>query len=548
MAAAKLSEVAVQIEAIGLDQVKAALRELGADGQRSSERLVTHYGKAARSLTLVTNEAVRAGELGGNALQKLLTIGGDMAGLFGVGGTVVGALAVAGLAVFNYFDRAQKKIEEMANAARTELRSLRDMSAKGIAERINTAVSGDPLAVTKEGKRDPYGELSKAQLEEMTRRIQHGKDIGVDVRTESEVRDKLSLQGLNEELARRNDLIRDAIPLLQKTATLEGQTEIARGKPTAEAAEAALTKRIKILSDGLIFDTQRATITKELQALEKQLTAATNDGTASIERRAQSALHLADVQAALEKKFTGVSRILGVSNKTPAGIAGGVSSASDLMTTTSPGGTPGGRAQDAYGGPMALVKAAPDNLIKEQMERWKAAMAPFDEMTKQIGDTIRGGLAHTLGDAIFAGFSAGFSGKGLGGIFKALGKSVLAGIGGIFGQLGQIWLTYGATMFKWSNALWNPATSGIAALAIGALLIAMSAALGAAGSGGGGGGGPGAVASRPAEITNIKLTATSVADAARLEPQARIHQTIIGPNDPAAFREIQRGLDNHARR
>jgi hypothetical protein len=164
-----------------------------------------------------------------------------------------------------------------------------------------------------------------------------------------------------------------------------------------------------------------------------------------------------------------------------------------------------------------------------------------------MADQIRSSISHTLGSAIYDGFAAAFSGKGLGGIFKSFGKTILGGLGQIISEQGMIYLEYSGIMQAFTPLLGNPFTAGFAGAAIGAALIALGAALGAAAQGGGHSHSAASIP-RPAEITNIKLTATSVADQARYDPQGRIHQTIIGPGDPVAFRQIQQGLDNNNRR
>lgn len=470
MAATKLSSLAVQISAIGVDQVKSAMRELGGTAESTSNRMATHYGKAARSLTLITNEAVRAGEIGGSALQKILTIGGDMAGMFGVGGAVVGAVSIAGLAIFNFFDRTRKEMEKTAEDAISLMRRVRDESGvSGLAD-LNLLKSGDPLSEDKRLRMGslPDLEARKTKLQSEIRPLligASGMTIGGATREQAS-----QLKQLNDEIERRTGLMRQLTPLIEGNLTAENRSTIA----TQRAAEA-----------------------------ERSARAAETARQAAAERAA--AAYVPPVRG----QMPGVG----------------------LRSSTATGGVP-----------MALVSARPDDLIQAQFQQWKASLLnPFEEFTKTIAATVRGGLASTLGDAVFQGFSSAFSGKGLGGLFKSFGKTVLAGIGGIFGQLGHIWLAYGLTMFKLGKWLWTPHTAGWAALGIGAALMAMSAALGAAGSSGGaiGGGGGGGPSSAVPEITNIKLTPTSVADAARLEPRTGNTYVIIGQDDPAAQRMLR---------
>jgi hypothetical protein len=98
----------------------------------------------------------------------------------------------------------------------------------------------------------------------------------------------------------------------------------------------------------------------------------------------------------------------------------------------------------------------------------------------QMADQIRSSISHTLGSAIYDGFAAAFSGKGLGGIFKAFGKTILGGLGQIISDQGMIYLEYSGIMQAFTPLLGNPFTAGFAGAAIGAALIALGAALGAA--------------------------------------------------------------------
>jgi hypothetical protein len=175
-------------------------------------------------------------------------------------------------------------------------------------------------------------------------------------------------------------------------------------------------------------------------------------------------------------------------------------------------------------------------------------------MVDNTAAMMRSSIIQTLGEALYEGFREAFHGGGIGGIFKSLGKTILAAMGGLFKQLGSVWLAYGATMFKWSFALWNPATSGIAALAIGAALLALGGALGAIGNSGGSGYGSGAGSgggfnSRQEDTTRVRLI-PGWAQGTDISQRSsnQYFFTIIGANDPKAQREIKQLIDNAERR
>lgn len=495
----KVSSLAVQIEAIGVDKVKTALRELGSDAERTSDHLGTHYGKAARHLSLVTNEAVRAGEIGGNALQKILTIGGDMAGMFGVSGAVVGALAVTGLAIYNYFDRAKKAIEETAKAARAELRSLRDESATSAATALNRVAGGDIYA-DKAIERGSMADLVAEKKRIIARTTTDYNAKTGDAITSLSSDDASRLAEVDAELSRRNQILKEGIPLLQATATAEGKTLIAEGKKGLESkaqrdAEEAFKRRLDQL--------------KEL-------------GKASLDVAGNVA---GNISSTFDKNAK-------------AGTQAGVFDAGNFASE--------GTAELA----KKFQQAHPFDYEKyfDQLAGGTEGLLPkIDSPLNQMADQVRNKLSSTLGNAIYEGFKTAFSGKGLGGILKGFGKTLMGGLGQIISDQGMLYLEYSGIMQAFTPLLGNPFTAGFAGAAIGAALIALGAALGAAASGGGGGHTSASIP-RPPEITNIKLTATSVADQARYDPKSPTHMTVIGPGDATAFRQIQQGLDNHARR
>jgi hypothetical protein len=186
-----------------------------------------------------------------------------------------------------------------------------------------------------------------------------------------------------------------------------------------------------------------------------------------------------------------------------------------------------------------------DALRKEQEEAQKTADA-----MRTVQDTITHGMAQTLGDSIYNAFEAAFDGKGVGGVLKAFGKTVLAGVGQIFTQLGMVYLEYGGIMQALSTLLPNPFTAGPAGLAIGAALIAMGGALGAvANNGSGRGHAHSAIHSSAAGEQQFRLKFID-RDGRAVDAQrpVQVNATIIGPNDPRAQRDITQLIENAARR
>ena len=311
--------------------------------------------------------------------------------------------------------------------------------------------------------------------------------------------------------------------------------------------EAALTARIQNLTKGLVFDDLRARITKELVALEAQLTVATNSGTASIEARSRAAQHLADVQAALAQKFGG----------SPA-----ATNAGQLIGITGTGETAGGRAQTAYGGPMAGVKAGATNLMDSVTELMKQRVQKMLQDMSEMANMIRNAIAQTLGNALYNGFVAAFShvgDKGLLGVFKALARTMLSGLGSIFMQMGEKMVMASSIMLAFQAAISSflPGGGFIAGLALMALGGGMMAAgsvrwrgdpSGAAGSGGySAGSGDNTTQD---QVTRIRLMPGWAGQGSDVTTRqaVNVYATIIGANDPQAQRDITSLIRNAGRR
>jgi hypothetical protein len=196
------------------------------------------------------------------------------------------------------------------------------------------------------------------------------------------------------------------------------------------------------------------------------------------------------------------------------------------------------------------VKAAGLPNPSATVQQINGFMEQVQQPTERI---IRDGFATTIGSAISDGVTQGFESHSIGGAFKAAGKAILAGLGGILEQMGQVWVSYGIAMTSLGQALWNPLTSGPAAIAIGALLIGLGATLGAVAHGGTGSGPGGGTTALPAIVNTAFLDPGNQSAATRgsaVTPQkSQTNQFfIIGPNDPQAGRQIQKLLDNNAAR
>jgi hypothetical protein len=297
----------------------------------------------------------------------------------------------------------------------------------------------------------------------------------------------------------------------------------------------ALDERIETLTKVIQFEDTRAKVTQELTDLEARFTKQVADGTLAYSERAKAVERLAKVQDALAQKF--------ITTTKPTG---------PQISVTSPGSTAG------LGIP-ATLPTIPESAISENRQKMEARI---DETTVAVGEKIMEasntmsaiisqGFSQTLGDAIYNGIAAAFDGKGIGGVIKAFGKTMLAGVGQMMTQLGMVYLEYGVIMQSLSALLPNPFTAGPAGIAIGAALVAMGSALGSVAKGGGGRGTAKAGAFREPnagqEMTRLKFINR---DGSTVEPVKRTTNnfTVIGTDDPKAQRAIMEMIRKGERR
>jgi hypothetical protein len=143
------------------------------------------------------------------------------------------------------------------------------------------------------------------------------------------------------------------------------------------------------------------------------------------------------------------------------------------MATAQNGGIP---AASSVFGPMAKV---PANIIKDIGDGINETGEYSNERLIEWGKTMSAAadqIAMTIGDSIYNAFDAAFSGEGIGGIFAAFGKTILAGLGSVFKMVGEQVIAGSALMVAIKKAMetWNP----VASLAAGIALVAIGGAMG----------------------------------------------------------------------
>ena len=213
---------------------------------------------------------------------------------------------------------------------------------------------------------------------------------------------------------------------------------------------------------------------------------------------------------------------------------------------------------EAIGLPAAVMGALQlptiDASVVKSVELINESGQRLNEALQTIGDQARASLAmlgQTLADGVYNAFAAGFNGEGISGIFKAFGKTVLAGLGDIFAQQGAAMMQAGIILTAAKLGISNPFTAGPAMIAAGAALTALGAAFGAIANGGGGRGTASAGAFREpggtSDITRLKFVERP-GMARSLTPLAPAQYVFIGANDPTLQREFETIIAKASRR
>lgn len=214
--------------------------------------------------------------------------------------------------------------------------------------------------------------------------------------------------------------------------------EAAERKRIADEADAALQKRIDLLTKGIQFENTRAKVTSELIGIEHGLETQVNDGNLALEKRIVAATRLGQVMDALGQKFTGSS----TTRNTALGA---------LIGITGNGQTAVSRAFDAFGGPMSDVKFTGANgiitqpgqadLIGAKQTADMKLLENADRNAKQTRDAIWGAAMQGASIIVNAlNLGGGGPGSSLGGALGSTAGSIIGQLlgsgGGTLGALG----------------------------------------------------------------------------------------------------------------
>jgi hypothetical protein len=118
----RLSPLAIQIEAIGVDKVKSALREVGGEAETQSRRLrlvsgganevADKFGLATRAVAKFSDELAEQGKVSGRNLRSLIGEISSLGFAFGPYGELVAGVAIGGAAIYHLFERTREEIDK----------------------------------------------------------------------------------------------------------------------------------------------------------------------------------------------------------------------------------------------------------------------------------------------------------------------------------------------------------------------------------------------------------------------------------------------------
>jgi hypothetical protein len=449
------------------------------------------YSQAARKIAATGATIAAAGEASTGALTKLISIGSNMAFAFGPEGAIAASVGITTLAIVTMFQRS-----------RDEMQKTRETFEKELNKMVNAA----DVAGLKNSARNI---LLSGNTEGTGKREEGLTALGA--------REAKLVNEYNYAIRSRNALVLNAAKA---------------GLRDVRAKMAPLQKQ---------YDEITAAITNPFPRQGVGASPIT------VSAKSNSALAAEREKAAKEAERIRVMRqhnaVRALSQ--PTGVeVGGIP-----LTQRRGTGPDDNIANLASGNVTVKARAGADKVVEQSAAFYKKITEEQLANIQKMGEILDAGIANTLGSAIYNGFAAAFDGGGIGGMIQEFGKTILAGIGNIMAQMGQVWIEYGIAMTALGAALWNPFTSGPAAIAIGALLMALGGALGAVAHGGGGrgkGGGYSGVGGSTStdEITKITLVPTRAGMASDLNPKTAVNVTVIGPDDPRAQTQLLDLINN----
>jgi hypothetical protein len=471
----------------------------------AGEAATNKVAGGARQASFALETMARTGQTAGEPMRQLLTIGGEMAFMFGPAGAIAGAIAVLGLTITTLFSRARddakKAQDDMLRDWNTFQRSMRDADLGTAARTAQDLYQGDPgfaIANGAGGRRTlAASDLINLPLEDV--RTLDAAIIGI------------------ERLRRATQLLTAAgvDPSADRFAVV-----LEKLREATEKYDAALTRLNTTMAD---------TVGGQKRELAKNRETETEEGPDFV------LYSYKDLTRWWEQQ-------LGTKGEDADTILARQFDLSKLRDTLTVDTTVD------VGAVLANIKAATDQLkaaLEEEAKRLR-------EESRRVGAVVLGGLADGIATAVRT--------MDLGAGFKQMTAGILAGIGGMMIETGQAMVTFGTLIETFKKSLLsffggNAVLAGLALVASGAVLQGLSGRIGNVGSrvatGGdravGGGLGIPGTASIPVSLSRASSATTPAAVPAAREAVTN-YVTVIGEDDPRAQRTLVRLLTNAARR
>jgi hypothetical protein len=490
--------LSLKFQTEGFDDVFRKLDQVDEKGRRATR---THNESGA-SLERIGHKAAGVAialsgmeEVGISAVEKIAHGATNVAFMFGGAGPIVAAAAITGVAIFSIFTNARKEMEATDLKARQLLKAL---TLDTGATRMTELFSGDVGA--KPGSPAALGlERARAEAERL------------------------------------------------RSVTPDQRFGAASGLPIADqfADQRVRLKELDawIKENGKSYDDTRAKV--------EQLTIAETD-------RARLIVEEGDKQRAEEAAKLGLTRAMGAGTSALHAADEQIKVIMALVNTNVEKNSPTIEKllQESVAKGLSMVPGAGQGIFTPSPTQGSGMLSAFGVYADALAQRMRENITSIFGDAITEGFAAAFSGRGLGGVFKALARTILQGLGQIFMSMGQKMVAASALMSSFQKAITSffpggGLVAGLALMALGGAMMGASGGLGGggAGSGGGGDGGSSGYSNAQEDITRIRLMPSwAGGEGVSGRNNVTVNATIIGANDPSAQRAITELIRNAERR
>lgn len=468
-----------------------AMHEAG----QATEVSGTRAAHAAIGFTAIGQSIARTGTLTASTGQKILTIGTDIAAMFGPTGLAVAAVLSAGVAIALQMRQTREEIEKVKKS----FDELADVgNVKGIKEQLDRLVQGRPSQNYRDGIIALSTELANLKakyagvvmgIDDLTASSRLSLMMNEDLSAQ-EKKDLARIGQLNTELKNKNDLV----ARLQQLLPIASAVQDANTETTVDA-----TKALKTYNDELERAVKRnAEVRGAIQ--EREATQQRGISTIGMTRFGTG------LEAGTVKRMGAVPTIGLDTNAIARDVQDSINAVSDQLAT---------------------VQIDQQLLDAMHLDTLQA------EMAGGITDGIVGGIRSGVEMAIASG--------DIEGAFKAMGQGIIRGMASTMAEVAVKALKQAEmlkTIMTWMSNPWVAIPAIIA-------LIAYARSLGGTVSGGTmtAIGSPSGLSygmvGAAAPASQIIFGATSATTAAGMQPRSATNVTIIGPNDPSAQRAMQ---------